>query len=179
MRRRIPRTFMRRYESLPFFDQLQMRDQELLRRSGSELIVPPGRVVASSTDGAAQCVLLLTGAFIWSEPDVAGRLQPTRPLPSGHFLDEEALAWACAAEEGPGAFSVHASTESRILAFHRPEFTELAHQAPQIASLAALHTAAHITAWQPRPLSTLPWAQAIDEAADCANRARGVVRQDA
>lgn len=170
MSRSMSRKYMRQYRSLPFFNQLPHRSQELLRRMGTELIVLPGGVVASSDDGGRQCALLLSGTFTWSEPDPSGQLEPIRCLGAGDFLDEEALSWACATEEGPGAFSVQASTEARVLVFHRLEFKELVRQAPSVASVAAVRTAAHMAAWQPRTGRVASAAPAVEEAPSRAGR---------
>jgi hypothetical protein len=150
MRRNLPTSTIRPYRSLPFFNQLPPRDQELMLRLGTELIVPPGTIVASSADGGRQCTLLLSGSLTWSEPDLSGGLNATRCLQIGDFLDEEALSWACATEDGPGAFWVHAAIESRILVFHRMEFNALVRQAPNVGSLAELCTAAHLSTWRPQ-----------------------------
>jgi CRP-like cAMP-binding protein len=151
----IPKKIMRPYRSLPFFNQVPPREQKLLLRMGTELIVPAGTVVASSGDGGRQCTILLSGTFTWFEPDPLGEFEPTRRLGAGDFLDEAALSWACASEDGPGAFQVDASTESRVLVYHRSEFTAVIHQAPTTRSLAALCTETHVAAWEPgsvRPL---------------------------
>ncbi|HEV3281744.1 MAG TPA: cyclic nucleotide-binding domain-containing protein [Acidimicrobiales bacterium] len=151
----IPTKIMRPYRSLPFFNQVPARERELLVRMGTELIVPAGTVVASSGNGGRQCTILLSGTFTWFEPDLAGGFEPTRHLSAGDFLDEAALCRACAGEHGPGAFLVHASTDSRVFVYHRSEFTAVLRDAPRTRSLAALCTGIHLSAWEPtsvRPL---------------------------
>jgi hypothetical protein len=150
MRRNLPTSTTRPYRSLPFFNQLPTRDQELMLLLGTELIVPPGTVVASSACGGRQCTLLLSGSLTWSEPDMSGGLHPIRCLRVGDFLDEEALSWACATEDGPGAFWVHAATDTRILVFHRTEYKALVHRAPSIGALVELCTAVHLSTWRPQ-----------------------------
>jgi hypothetical protein len=132
-------------------------------RMGTELVVPPGTVVASSACGGRQCTLLLKGSFTWSEPDLSGGQHPARCLQAGDFLDEEALSWACGTEDGPGAFWVHADAESRVLVFNRLEFQALVQQAPNVGSLANLSTATHLSAWRPRAMDPSPGHQSVHE----------------
>jgi hypothetical protein len=150
MRRAISRRSMQTYRWLPFFNQIPAREQDLLLRFGTELIVPPRAVVASSAHEGRQCTLLVTGSFTWSEPDLSGSYEPTRRLNAGDFVDEGVLSWFCSTEDGPGAFLVHACTESRVLVYHRSEFAALVQQAPRTRSLVASRTAAHLAAWGPQ-----------------------------
>jgi hypothetical protein len=159
--------------SWPLLNHLPLREQELLWRMGTELIVPPGTVVASSADGGRQCTLVLSGACIWSEPDVSGRFEPRRRIGPGDILNEEVLSWVSATEDGPGGFRVHAASESRVLVFHRSEFRRLVEQAPRIGSWAMACTAIHLYTWRPRTAcpspdaggarSTSDWAEGSEE----------------
>jgi hypothetical protein len=171
MRRDPLRRIDRKTRSLPFFTQLSDREQELLWRLGTELELRPGTLVASSSEGGRQCTIVLNGTCAWSEPDLSGAFGTKRLVGPGAFLDEEALSWVCATEDGPGAFQVRAATEARVLAFHRSEFRSLVRQAPRIGRVASVCTAVLLAPWRPESPAQ-PAAASSAFAEDCRSSKR-------
>lgn len=151
MGRAISKKVLRSHGGFPFLGDLPVGEQALLLSTGTELVVPPGTLLASSRGRSCQSTLLVDGVAAWFEPHPTGGFDMTRQLGPGDFLDEETLSWLCAIEDGPGGFRVESLACCRVVAFDRREFRWLVSRAPGVGCLAAARTSAHLGTWARSP----------------------------